>query len=574
MIENFYSDNEDLKFHMEKIVDWKRIVHLKENLGSSDCNYENVEDAVKTYLEMLQDPIGELAAKRIAPRAAEIDKLGCSCENGEVKFPDGLKKNIQDLKDAQLMGITIPARYGGLNMPKIFYVAATEIISRADASLMNFFGLQGIAETISVFASEELKQKYLPRMCSGEWTGAMALTEADAGSDLGAVMCKAEIDASQNPETGEWKVKGTKRFITNGCGDVILVLARSEDPQKYGGGRGLSFFIVPKTPAVKVRRIEHKLGIHGSPTCELYFDNAPGYLVGQRGRGLAKYTAWLMAAARLTVAAQAVGICQAAVSEAVKYANEREQFGKKIKEFSQVADLLIDMQVYTEAARTLLYSTSQIIDLQEGAEMREMKEESRKYSKFSDVLTPLAKYYACELCNKIASDAIQVHGGNGFTTEYPVERLYRDARITNIYEGTSQIQVNWAILRILKGDLEDLFNELSGKRYANADLNELADKVRKSQAALKVCIEFVKGRDLEYRDVVAKKVCDIVIDILVSYLFLAQAEKWDYKRKVAKKFIQDALPRIELNRQYIMSGNGLELDILNQQDSPVVAGSR
>lgn len=561
MIENFYLDNEDLKFNMEKMVDWTAIVKLREKLGTEESPYESVDDAVKMYLEMLSDPVGEIAAKRIAPRAAEVDKIGCVCENGKVIFPEGLKKNLQDLKESQLMGITIPAKYGGLNMPKIFYVAATEIVSRADASLMNFFGLQGIAETIAVFASEELKQKYLPKMCSGEWTGAMALTEADAGSDLGAVMCRATLEQGQDPATGTWRVKGTKRFITNGCGDVILLLARSEDPEKYGGGRGLSFFIVEKSDAVKVRRIEHKLGIHGSPTCELFFDNAPAYLVGQRGRGLAKYTAWLMAAARLTVAAQSLGICEAALVEAKKYANEREQFGKKIREFTQVKEMLVNMQVYTEAARALLYSTSEIIDLMEGAEAREMKDDAKRYSKYAEVLTPLVKYYAGELCNKVSYDAIQIYGGNGFTTEYPVERLYRDARITNIYEGTSQIQVNWAILRILKGDLDTLLEFHSSKKYKCEESNALAEKVRKAGGMLRECVEFAKAKEGESRERLAKQICDMTLDVYISYLFLDQAEKWDRKKKVAKRFIHDALPRIEMNRQYVLSGNPLELEV-------------
>lgn len=549
MAENYYSDNEDLKFHMEKMVDWESIVKLREDIGSADCPYSTVEEAAESYRDMLKDPVGELAANRIAPRAKDVDIDGCVCENGDVRYPDGLKKNMQDMKDAQLMGITIPREYGGIYFPKIFYSTATEIISRADASLMNFFGLQGISETISVFASDELKKKYLPPMCNGELTGAMILTEPDAGSDLGAVQTRA----TEDPATGHWKINGVKRFITNGCGDVLLVLARSEDPAKYGGTRGLSFFIVDKTDAVRVRRIEHKMGINGSPTCELQFTNAPAYLIGQRGRGLTKCTAWLMKEARLGVAAQSVGICQAALVEAVKYAGAREQFGKKINEFPAVAEMLLDMQVYTEAARTILIVASQMVDMQEGAEHRGLKEEIRKYDKINEVLTPIAKYYTSELCNRVASDAIQIHGGSGFTKEYIVERLYRDARITNIYEGTSQIQINWAILRLIKGDFDDAMDSLKAKTYTG-ELTELSERVQQAHAKWDQVIEFMRSKDVMYREFAARRVVDIMIDVFVGHQFLLQASRWDKKLRVARKFIHDMLPRVEMNRVQTMSG--------------------
>ena len=274
---NYYTDNKDLAFIMDQVMDWDAILALKETFGAEDCPYADAAEAKATFLEMLRDPVGELAANRIAPRAEEVDDIGCKCENGQVIFPEALQRNLKDLCDAQLMGMTIPRKYGGLQFPETVYTAAIEAISQADASLMNFFGLQGgIAETIVQFATEELKEQYLPRMSTGEFTGAMALTEPDAGSDLAAVQTRAKggegIAAQQDPVTGLWTISGSKRFITNGCGDVILVLARSEDPAKKGGGRGLSFFLVEKGPKVKVRRIEHKLGIHGSPTCEIYFD--------------------------------------------------------------------------------------------------------------------------------------------------------------------------------------------------------------------------------------------------------------------------------------------------------------
>lgn len=552
--ENFYTDCPDLKFLMEKMVDWKSIIALKEHIGDPDCPYSTPDEAVATYLSMLEDPVGSLAAQRIAPRAVEVDDIGCQFKDGQVIFPEGLQRNLKDLRDAQLMGLTTATEYGGLNLPQTFYIAAIEMISRADASLMNFFGLQGgIAETIEHFGTEDLKAKYLPRMASGEMTGAMALTEPDAGSDLANVQTRAGgIEAAQDPVTGAWNITGTKRFITNGCGDVILVLARSEDPDKKSGGRGLSFFLVEKGPHVVVRRIEDKLGIHGSPTCELYFDNAPGFLIGKRGMGLARYTSWLMLAARLAVAAQAQGISEAALQAARKYADEREQFGKPIRRFPQVAAILQNMAVYTEASRTLLYAVSQIVDQQQGAEKRD-RPEAKTLTKLAETLTPMVKYYTTEWANRIAYDAIQIHGGNGFMREYPVERLYRDARITNIYEGTSQIQIIWAISRLVRGDMDELLQGLADRPVADQALGLLADQARQAQATLREVIRFLQDKDTDYREWVAKNVVDIAIDTYVAFLLLRQAELWDHKREVARKFVSDMMPRVAMNRAYVMS---------------------
>lgn len=553
---NFYTENKDLKFIMEQVMDWNSILALKEKIGSEDCPYSSPDEAKETYLGLLEDPVGDIAANRFAPRAEEVDTIGCKCVDGKVIFPEGLQRNLKDLCDAQLMGMTIPRQYGGLEFPETVYTAAIEIVSQADASLMNFFGLQGgIAETIAEFGSEELKQQYLPRMATGEFTGAMALTEPDAGSDLAAVTTRAQggMEATFDPATGMWKISGTKRFITNGCGDVILVLARSEDPAKKGGGRGLSFFLVEKCDRVKVRRIESKMGIHGSPTCELYFDECPAYLIGARGMGLARYTAWLMLAARLAIGAQAQGIAQAALVEAVKYANDREQFGKPIKAFPQVAMMLENMAVHTEVSRAILYAASEIVDLHQGAEKLGDKEKERAYGKIAEALTPIAKYFATEIANRVCYDAIQVFGGNGFMREYPVERYYRDARITNIYEGTSQIQVIWAISRLVRGDLDPVLAALDAKKYGDKELDDLQAQIRPMYAKLKEVLVSLKDKDVEYRELVAGHVTDLFIDIYGSYLLVAQAAKWDYKRKVAARFIRIMGPRATMNATYALN---------------------
>ncbi len=573
-VSNFYLDNDDLRFHMERMVNWEPIVELRESIGSEVCPYDSIEEVIETYLDMLADPIGELTAERIAPRAAEVDEEGCKLVDGEVILSEATQRNLQDLKDADLMGITLPLQYGGLNFPTTFYTAATEIISRGDASLMNLFGLQGIAETIYLFASEEVKGQYLPGFCSGELTGAMVLTEPDAGSDLAAIQTRAD-----QTESDEWVIRGAKRFITNGCGDVLLVLARSEDPNKYAGGRGLSLFLVEKSDKVQVRRLEEKLGIHGSPTCEIYFDNAPGKLIGQRGRGLTRYVSWLMSAARLSVAAQSVGICEAALRESQRYAIEREQFGKPIKEFPAVAEMLVNMQIATEAVRALLYEASQMVDLSDGLNAKitemdrkdpqfsELRQRHAYYSRISDILTPLIKYYASEVCKQVVDDAIQVHGGNGYMKDYPVERLFRDARITSIYEGTSQIQIEWAMNRIFKGNLNAAFEAFTATDYEDADLNALAMEIHKLQDALNESIAFASSktdedgqRDTDYRALVARKIVDIAIDVYVSYLFLRQAAQSERKRLVARKFITEAKVRTQMHRELILTGERSVLD--------------
>lgn len=556
---NFYTDNRDLAFVIEKMVPWPAILAWKEMLGEGDCPWANAEEAKATFVEMLRDPIGELAANRIAPRAKEVDDIGCRFEHGQVLLPEALQRNLKDLRDAQLMGMTIPRRYGGLQFPETVYTAAIEIISQADASLMNFFGLQGgIAETIAQFASDELKERYLPRMSTGEYTGAMALTEPDAGSDLAAVQTRAKdaagsLSAQQDPATGRWTISGTKRFITNGCGDVILVLARSEDPDKKSGGRGLSFFLVEKNPRVQVRRIEHKLGIHGSPTCELYFDECPAYLIGARGMGLARYTAWLMLAARLAVGAQAQGIAQAALVEAENYARQREQFGKPIRELPQITALLADLHMLAQASRAVLYAVSEIVDLHQGAEARGLREEARRYGRLAEALTPIAKYFTTEVANRIVYDALQIHGGNGFMQEYPIERLYRDVRITNIYEGTSQIQINWAVPRLVRGDLDDLTTTMAAHVVQDPALARLHEEVNRCYDIYRAVIGWLREQTTDFREMVGPYVVDMFTEIYAAWLLLRQAELWDYKRPVAARFIRRLGPRVTMNRDLVLN---------------------
>ncbi|MCP3952963.1 MAG: acyl-CoA dehydrogenase, partial [Desulfobacterales bacterium] len=451
-------------------------------------------DALDNYQRILEI-VGEIAGRIIQPRAAEVDRTGATFQDGEVCLAPGTVASLDRLKKADLMGFTLPREYGGLNVPKTIYSMAIEIISRADASLMNLFGLQEIADTICKFGSKEQKQQFLPRFSSGEISGAMALTEPDAGSDLQTVMLKAHQD-----DAGNWFLNGVKRFITNGCADVSLVMARSEEGT--AGGRGLSLFIYERDEHLKIRRIEHKLGIHGSPTCELQFNDAPAQLLGRRKFGLVKYTMSLMNGARSGVAAQAIGIAEAAFREADRYSRDRVQFGQPIRRFGAIFEMLTQMKSSIEAARSLLYETSKIVDIKEGLEEQAenqpekaagFKDELKRYTRLAALLTPVVKAYASELANEVAYKAIQVHGGVGFTCEFPVERLYRDARITNIYEGTTQLQVVAAIGGVMGGVAVDWL-DLCEAENDFAQVAELLKHAREYREMLVEAIDHVRAR--------------------------------------------------------------------------------
>lgn len=572
--ESFYLDNADLRFQMERRVNWKGILEVREDFASEDCPYENPEEAMATFLDMLNDPIGTLAAQRLAPRAAEIDAQGCRLENGRVILPRAMEQNLKDLTDADLMGFSLPREYEGLGFPTTLYTAATEIISRADASLMNLFGLQGIAETIAHFADGELQARYIPRFSRGEATGAMVLTEPDAGSDLMAIQTRASLNDRDNT----WRVRGGKRFITNGCGDVLLVLARSEDPGRFAGARGLSLFVVEKGDRVQVRRLEEKMGIHGSPTCELYFDDAPAYLVGRRGRGLTQYVNWLMNAARLGVAAQCVGLIEAAFREAFQYAQEREQFGRKILDFPPVTEMLVEIRATLEAMRSLVYRTSEVVDLHEGfAERLEsmdrrdpgyawLRQQRDAFGQKAELLTPVAKYYASEAAVRLSSLALQVHGGNGYMRDYPIERIYRDARITNIYEGTTQMQVDRAMGRIIKGVMSELLDEMGTRAYDDPRISELSHRLQEAHQLFSKCLEVVRSRrvasnetgkeeaDTAFRALMARRIVDMGSEVYMGYLLLEEAELWERKVPVASHFITEAVAKARMHACVIQEG--------------------
>ncbi len=554
---NFYRDNADILFHM-KSMDLSRIIDLKEDGFAEKDAYPYAprdEDDARDNYDRVLEIVGEIAGEIAAPRAREVDEQGATFADGEVTYPQGIQEAVARINQADLAGFTMPRKYGGINMPMTIFSAAIEMVSRADASLMLVFGLQGLSDTICKFGSEDQKKRFLPRFATGEIVGSMALTEPDAGSDLQSVMLRAFQD-----ENGQWRLNGVKRFITNGCGNLSLVMARSEDGTT--SGRGLSLFIYERDGGMKVRRIEHKLGIKGSPTCELQFTNAKAELLGKRKLGLIKYTIYLMNGARLAVAAQSLGIAEAAYREAYVYANDREQFKKPVRDFAVISEMLTDMKISIEAARCLVYETSRIVDIKEGIEDRiekhpdraaDLKDDLKRYTRFASLFTPLAKSSSAEMANKVCYDAIQVHGGVGYTKEFDVERHYRDARITNIYEGTTQLQVVAAMGGVIGGVVSERLNEYEEDSDFSA-IPELFQPVQKMRTQLEMAISHVKEKgDAGYQEFHATRLVNMTTDVINSYLLCRKALLSERKKTVAKLYVSKALYRVKSSLDYIQA---------------------
>lgn len=530
---NFYNDNPDLKHHLSHPL-MQKIVALKERDYTDAEKFDyapyNFEDAMENYDKVLEI-VGEICGEIIAGNAEDVDYQGPRVENGGVIYADGTQVNLDACRKAGLMGMSMPRRLGGLNFPITPYIMAADIVSRADTGFENLWGLQDCAETIYEFGSEEQKQKFIPRVCAGE-TMSMDLTEPDAGSDLQSVMLKA----TEQPD-GTWRLNGVKRFITNGDSDIHLVLARSEDGTK--DGRGLSMFIYDKRDGgVTVRRIENKMGIKGSPTCELVYKNAKAELCGSRKLGLIKYVMALMNGARLGIAAQSVGVSELAYREALQYAKERTQFGKPIIEFPAVYEMLAVMKAKLDASRSLLYATSRYVDIYKAYDdiakerplTKEEKVEAKYYSKLADACTPLAKGLGSEYCNQNAYDCIQIHGGSGFMKDYACERLYRDARITSIYEGTTQLQVVAAIRHVTTGTIMTLIDsyreELAQGGELSAELQcvktRLEAMTEKYQAALAAVLD---AKDQTLVDFMGRRLVEMAGSLVMAYLLLLDAQR-------------------------------------------------
>ena len=555
---NFYTDNKDLQYHLSHPL-MKRIIELKERNFADAAEYDyapqDAEDALDSYRRVLEI-VGDVCGEVIAANAESVDHEGPRVVNDHVEYASGTVRNIEALNAAGLGGMTLPRKYDGLNMPVTCFAMANEMVARADAGFENIWGLQDCAETINEFASEEIKAKFLPRVSAGE-TCAMDLTEPDAGSDLGAVMLKASWDEA----AGVWRLNGCKRFITNGDGDISLVLARTEEGTK--DARGLSMLIYDKRDGgVKVRRIENKLGIKGSPTCELVFNNAPAVLVGDRKMGLIKYVMSLMNAARLGIAAQSTGLCEAAYREALKYAGEREQFGKAIIEFAAVREMLKNMEAKTLASRAMLYETARFVDIykqlthisHDRSLEAEERQEMKFYNRLADGFTPLAKMFASEYANEVAYDSIQIHGGSGYMKDYACERLYRDARIMNIYEGTTQLQVVAAINHVTKGTyLEQIMRyEENVRTEATKAMGAQLVELRKVYEQVVERVETIDKETTGYKEFHSRRLVEIAGYIIMSHIMLRQAAECEAEYlNPTKIFVKYATKKITEAASYI-----------------------
>ena len=525
---NYYSDHPEIEFHLNHPL-MKRVVDLKERNYAEKDQFEdapvNYEDAIENYKRLL-DITGDVAANIIEPNSEDVDLEGPHLENGRMIYASKTFENLDATRKAGLWGLSMPRRYGGLNLPNAIFSMASEIIAAADAGFQNIWSLQSCIDTLYEFGSEEQRQKYIPRICAGE-TMSMDLTEPDAGSDLQRVMLKATQD-----EDGTWRLNGVKRFITNGDSDIHLVLARSEEGTK--DGRGLSMFIYDKRDGgVTVRHIEHKLGIHGSPTCELVYKNAKAELCGNTRLGLIKYVMALMNGARLGIAAQSVGVEQEAYNEGLAYAKERAQFGEKIINFPAVYDMLSRMKAKLDAGRSLLYCCARYVDIYKALEdiardtklTPEERQEMKKYTRLADAFTPLAKGMNSEYANQNAYDAISIHGGSGFIMEYKCQCLFRDARIFSIYEGTTQLQVVAAIRYITNGTYLSIIKEMLESEVSD-DLKALKERVAKLVDLYEAAINKVKeANDQAVHDFLARRLYNMTGDIVMSLLILDDATK-------------------------------------------------
>ena len=561
---NYYTDHPEIEFHLNHPL-MKRVVDLKERNYVEKDQFEdapvNYEDAIENYKRLL-DITGDVAASIIEPNSEDVDLEGPHLENGRMIYASKTFENLDATRKAGLWGLSMPRRYGGLNLPNAIFSMASEIIAAADAGFQNIWSLQSCIDTLYEFGSEEQRQKYIPRICAGE-TMSMDLTEPDAGSDLQRVMLKATQD-----EDGTWRLNGVKRFITNGDSDIHLVLARSEEGTK--DGRGLSMFIYDKRDGgVTVRHIEHKLGIHGSPTCELVYKNAKAELCGNTRLGLIKYVMALMNGARLGIAAQSVGVEQEAYNEGLAYAKERAQFGEKIINFPAVYDMLSRMKAKLDAGRSLLYCCARYVDIYKALEdiardtklTPEERQEMKKYTRLADAFTPLAKGMNSEYANQNAYDAISIHGGSGFIMEYKCQRLFRDARIFSIYEGTTQLQVVAAIRYITNGTYLSIIKEMLENEVSD-DLKPLKERVAKLVELYEAAINKVKeANDQAVHDFLARRLYNMTGDIVMSLLILDDATKApEMFQKSANVYVRMAEEEVLGHSAYIQNFKAEDLE--------------
>ena len=557
MTDNFFLDNPDLQFRLNQL-DLREIVAIKERGYTNHPHYptapRNYTDALDNY-RLILEVLGEICATRIAPRAAEADEQGAQFHDGQVDYPDATKAALEALRQAELNGGMLPWEYGGLNLPETVMQMMVELISRAEAGLMTIFGLQEIAVSIAEFGDEDSKQRVLPRLASGEFTGAMVLTEPDAGSDLGAVQCRADYDEA----TGTWRLNGVKRFITNGCAEIQVVLARSEPGSS--DARGLSLFLIERDETVRIRRIENKLGLHASPTCEVQYTDTPAVLLGKRRFGLMRYAMAMMNGARLAVAAQAVGIAEAAYREAERYAAQRIQFKQPVGQLPAVRRILTGMRSEIEAHRALLCETGLWVDRMKCYEAQlaesespspELRQRQKLAASLAETLTPLLKFSATEMGNRVCYQAIQIHGGVGYMREFNVERHFRDVRVTNIYEGTSQLQVV-AVTGKLLGHALDPLLEGWAAAAPSPELADLHARLVQANALFLRTTDTLKDQPREQIDFSAVDLATMAAILVSAWLLLHDAPHSPSKLDLARAYLAEHLPSLHAAAERISS---------------------
>jgi alkylation response protein AidB-like acyl-CoA dehydrogenase len=557
MSDNFFLDNADLQFRLEHL-ELQDVLEIKEMGYQYHKDYpaapRHYEDAIDNY-RLLLEVLGEICARVIAPRAAESDEEGAHFEEGQVSYTAATEEGLMALKQADLMGAMLPWEYGGLNVPESIFQMMVEITSRADAGLMTLFGLQEISAAINEYGTAQLKAQLLPKFSHEGASGAMILTEPDAGSDLGAVQTRATFDEP----SGKWYLDGVKRFATNGCADISLVLARSEPGSS--DARGLSLFVVERDETVHIRRIENKLGIHASPTCEVQYNHTPAELLGKRRYGLMRYAMALMNGARLAVGAQATGIAEAAYREAYTYANERHQFNQPICNLPPIARMLASMRGEIEAARALTSETAKWVDWVKVYEQLsaandtpdpELRQKLKHASSLAETLTPLTKYYGSEMGNRVCNQALQIHGGVGYMREFNVERHFRDVRVTNIYEGTSQLQIVASTGKLLGHALDGLLDEWVECDYGD-ELADLKARLIEATEKFKQATDILKEKERELIDYHASDLADMAVYLVNCWLMLADGKFSERKQELARLYLNEHLPQVESARQAILN---------------------
>ena len=563
MTDNFFLDNADLQFRLERL-EMQDVIELIEKGYQYNKEYpaapRHYDDAKDNY-HLLLEVLGEICARVIAPRAAEADEEGAHFENGEVTYTAATQEGLQALKQADLMGAMLPWEYGGLNLPESIFQMMVEIVSRADAGLMTVFGLQEISAAINEYGTPEMKSRLLPRFSHDGASGAMILTEPEAGSDLGGVQTSATFDEIN----GKWYIDGVKRFATNGSADISLVLARSESGSS--DARGLSLFVVERDETVRIRRIENKLGIHASPTCEVQYHHTPAELLGKRRYGLMRYAMALMNGARLAVGAQAIGIAEAAYREAYTYATQRRQFNQPICNLPPVTRMLASMRGEIEAARALVTETGHWVDRVKVFEKLSeenatpdpaLRQKLKQASNLAETLTPLVKYYASEMGNRVCNQALQIHGGVGYMREFNVERHYRDIRVTNIYEGTSQLQIVAATGKLLGHALDTLLDEWAALDYGE-DLADLKERLIDQTEHFKQATDALKEKEREVIDYFASDLADMAVYLVNFWLMLQDGLVSGRKQELARMYIYEHLSQVDGSRQKIMDSGKIPL---------------